>query len=116
MPIGAMATFTLSPSCPPKKAQHLRTELERLKEEWHDNGLPHNDSHDPNNLLSRGQEIAVDVPEDPKVPIKIHLGEISHHHGQTIHGSGPNTTDDRRIAAVIRYCTPQIAQQVADKD
>ena len=78
--------------------------------------LPHIDSDDPDNLLSRGQEVAVDVPDDQKVPIEIHPGEISLHHGLTIHGSGPNTTDDRRIAAVIRYCTPQIAQQVADKD
>ena len=38
------------------------------------------------------------------------------HHGLTIHGSGPNTTDDRRIAAVIRYCTPDISQQVSDRD
>lgn len=78
--------------------------------------LPHRDSDDPDNLLSRGQEVAVDVPDDQKVPIEIHPGEISLHHGLTIHGSGPNTTDDRRIAAVIRYCTPQIAQQVADRD
>jgi len=33
-----------------------------------------------------------------------------------IHGSGPNTSDDRRIAVAIRCCTPQIAQQVAEKD
>ena len=78
--------------------------------------LPHRDSDDPDNLLSRGQEVAVEVRDDQKVPIEIHPGEMSLHHGLTIHGSGPNTTDDRRIAAVIRYCTPQIAQQVADKD
>lgn len=78
--------------------------------------LDHTDTFDDNNLLSRGQEVQVDVDEKDKVPIEIHPGQISLHHGLTIHGSGPNTTDDRRIAAVIRYCTPDIKQQVADED
>ncbi|MEP1933765.1 MAG: phytanoyl-CoA dioxygenase family protein, partial [Roseibium sp.] len=60
--------------------------------------LPHDDTFDKNNLLSRGQEISVDVEEQDKVPIEIQPGQISLHHGLTIHGSGPNTTNDRRIA------------------
>lgn len=78
--------------------------------------LPHVDSADDNNLLSRGQEVQVDVAPEDRTPIVLQPGQISLHHGLTIHGSGPNTTDDRRIAAVIRYVTPQIAQQVAEKD
>ncbi len=78
--------------------------------------LPHQDSDDANNLLSRGQEVQVDVDEDDKVAIELEPGQMSLHHGLTVHGSGPNTSDDRRIGAVIRYCSPQIAQQVADKD
>jgi hypothetical protein len=78
--------------------------------------LEHEDTFDPNNLLSRGQEVKVAVAEKDKHPIEIHPGQISLHHGLTIHGSGPNTTDDRRIAAVIRYCTPDIQQQVAEVD
>ena len=41
---------------------------------------------------------------------------MSLHHGLMIHGSGPNTSDDRRIAMAIRYCSPEIAQQVSDRD
>jgi len=78
--------------------------------------LPHEDTFDEKNLLSRGQEIKVDVAEKDKVPIEIHPGQMSLHHGLTIHGSGPNTTSDRRIAAVIRYCRPDIAQQAAERD
>lgn len=78
--------------------------------------LPHADTYDENNLLSRGQEIRVNIRVADKVPIEIHPGQISLHHGLMIHGSGPNTTGDRRIAAVVRYCTPDVAQQVADKD
>lgn len=78
--------------------------------------LPHEDTFDENNLLSRGQEIRVDVAEADKVAIEIHPGQMSLHHGLTIHGSGPNTSDDRRIALVVRYCTPDVAQEVGDID
>ncbi len=78
--------------------------------------LPHEDTHDPNNLLSRGQEIKVDVAPEDREAIEIHPGQMSLHHGLTIHGSDANTTDDRRIACVVRYCSPEIAQQVADRD
>jgi len=78
--------------------------------------LPHKDSADANNLLSRGQEVQVDVAEADKVAIELQPGQMSLHHGLTVHGSGPNSSDDRRIGAVVRYCAPQIAQQVADKD
>ncbi len=76
--------------------------------------LPHEDTFDENNLLSRGQEVRVDVAPADKVPIEIHPGQMSLHHGLTIHGSGPNTSDDRRIALVVRYCTPEVAQEVGD--
>jgi hypothetical protein len=78
--------------------------------------LPHNDTFADTNLLSRGQEVAVDIAPGDRTPIALEPGQMSLHHGLTIHGSGPNTTDDRRIGAVVRYCTPQIAQQVAEKD
>jgi hypothetical protein len=78
--------------------------------------LPHTDTFDERNLLSRGQEVAVDVADEDKVAIEIHPGQLSLHHGLTIHGSGPNTTNDRRIAAVIRYCTPDISQQSGEVD
>ena len=70
--------------------------------------LPHKDSDDPNNLLSRGQEIQVEVAPEDRTTIEIHPGQMSLHHGLTIHGSGPNASDDRRIAAVIRYVRPDV--------
>ncbi|MFT5639279.1 MAG: phytanoyl-CoA hydroxylase, partial [Paracoccaceae bacterium] len=72
--------------------------------------LPHQDTYAESNLLSRGQEIAVDVADADKVAIELHPGQISLHHGLTIHGSGPNTSADRRIGAAVRYLTPAIAQ------
>ena len=78
--------------------------------------LPHEDTFDANNLLSRGQEIAVEIDEADKTAIELAPGEMSLHHGLTIHGSGPNTSDDRRIGCVIRYIRPDMAQQVGAKD
>ncbi|WP_137701624.1 phytanoyl-CoA dioxygenase family protein [Marimonas lutisalis] len=78
--------------------------------------LPHEDSFDEFNLLSRGQEVAVDVSDAEKTAIELMPGQISLHHGLTIHGSGPNTSDDRRIACVIRYVAPGVLPDGAEKD
>jgi non-heme Fe2+,alpha-ketoglutarate-dependent halogenase len=42
------------------------------------------------------------------VPLK--AGEMSLHHVMLVHGSGPNTTDDRRIGLAIRYIPPHVRQ------
>ncbi|MGV6804183.1 MAG: phytanoyl-CoA dioxygenase family protein [Ruegeria sp.] len=78
--------------------------------------LPHNDTYSETNLLSRGQEIAVEVAEDDKTHIELAPGQMSLHHGLTIHGSGPNRSDDRRIGMAIRYISPNAKQLVADRD
>ncbi len=78
--------------------------------------LQHHDTFDEDNLLSRGQEIRVDVAEEDKVALTLNPGEISLHHGLTIHGSGPNTSDDRRIGVVIRYLSPDIVKSGGERD
>ena len=59
--------------------------------------VPHKDTFDANNLLSRGQEISVDVDDNDGVDIVLQTGQASMHHGHLFHSSGPNTSDDRRI-------------------
>ncbi len=78
--------------------------------------LPHNDTYSETNLLSRGQEVAVDVSDDDKTHIELKPGQMSLHHGLTIHGSGPNASNDRRIGLAIRYLSPGAQQLVADRD
>ena len=78
--------------------------------------LPHHDTFSDSNLLSRGQEIVVEVAEEDKTRIELKPGQMSLHHGLTIHGSGPNKSDDRRIGVAIRYLNPNARQQVADRD
>jgi ectoine hydroxylase-related dioxygenase (phytanoyl-CoA dioxygenase family) len=74
------------------------------------NQLAHRDTFDQNNLLTRGQEIAVDVPAGAGVDVALKAGEMSLHHVLLVHGSGPNTTDDRRIGFAIRYIPPHVRQ------
>jgi ectoine hydroxylase-related dioxygenase (phytanoyl-CoA dioxygenase family) len=74
------------------------------------NQLLHRDTFDRDNLLSRGQEIAVDVPAGAGVDVVLKAGEMSLHHVLLVHGSGPNTTGDRRIGLAIRYIPPHVRQ------
>lgn len=79
------------------------------------NLVPHNDTFDSKNLLTRGQEIAVEVDEKDAVPVILNTGQASLHHGHLFHSSGPNTTDDRRIGAAIRYIKPSMQQVTGDR-
>lgn len=78
--------------------------------------VPHRDTFDENNLLSRGQEIAVEVDEADATDVVLKPGEMSLHHGLTFHASGPNAADDRRIGFAIRYVSPAARQEMADRD
>ena len=73
--------------------------------------LPHTDTLAENNLLSRGQEIDLDISEDDKTHIVLQPGEMSLHHGLCIHGSNANISDERRIGFAIRYINPDARQQ-----
>ena len=73
--------------------------------------VPHTDTFDENNLLSRGQEIAVDVDDTDGVNIVLEPGQASLHHGHLFHASGPNTTGSRRVAAAIRFISTSMRQK-----
>jgi len=79
------------------------------------NIVPHVDTFADNNLLSRGQEIALNVDEDAAVNIILKPGQASLHHGHLFHASGPNTTDDRRIGSAIRYISTSMRQTAGDR-
>jgi ectoine hydroxylase-related dioxygenase (phytanoyl-CoA dioxygenase family) len=72
--------------------------------------LPHEDTFAPDNLLSRGQEIAVDVDESQAVDIVLEAGEMSLHHVLLVHGSEPNNSEFRRIGFAIRYLPTHVKQ------
>src|SRR3546814_9380306 len=70
--------------------------------------LPHSDTFDANNLLTRGQELAVAVDDSSAVDMILQPGEISLHHVRLAHASAPNRSDDRRIGPAIRYVAPPV--------
>jgi non-heme Fe2+,alpha-ketoglutarate-dependent halogenase len=82
----------------------------------HDAQLEHRDTFVPNNLLSRGQEIAVEVDEARGVDILLRAGEMSLHHVRMVHGSPANQSDDRRIGFAIRYIPTYVRQIAGDGD
>jgi ectoine hydroxylase-related dioxygenase (phytanoyl-CoA dioxygenase family) len=77
---------------------------------------PHRDTHAPGNLLSRGQEIAVEVDEAQAVDIVLAPGEMSLHHVLIAHASGPNRSPARRIGIAVRYIPTRLAQTAAPED
>ena len=65
--------------------------------------LGHEETYAKDNLLSRGQELEIDVTQHGTVPMPLKPGQVSFHNVRTAHGSGPNTTDDRRIGLSFHY-------------
>lgn len=76
----------------------------------HNRVVDHRDTHDGDNLLTRGQEIAVEVDESEATEIELQPGQMSLHHGRVFHASHPNTSDDRRIGLAIRYIPTRMKQ------
>jgi non-heme Fe2+,alpha-ketoglutarate-dependent halogenase len=74
--------------------------------------VPHRDTFRPENLLSRGQEVMVEVDDAQAATLELRAGEMSLHHVRLIHGSEPNPSDQRRIGFAIRYL-PTYVRQVA---
>jgi ectoine hydroxylase-related dioxygenase (phytanoyl-CoA dioxygenase family) len=82
----------------------------------HGEQLVHRDTFAPHNLLSRGQEIAVEVDEARGVDVVLRAGEMSLHHVRMVHGSPANRSDDRRIGLAIRYIPTRVRQLAGGED
>lgn len=78
--------------------------------------LPHGDTFAADNMLSRGQEISVEVDEDKAVDLVLQPGEMSLHHVRLIHGSEPNRAGHRRIGFAIRYLPTDVRQVSGIRD
>jgi hypothetical protein len=78
--------------------------------------LPQRETYGADNMLSRGQEIAVAVDETAAVDLVLRPGQFSLHHVGIVHGSGPNQSDGPRIGLAVRYLSPDVFQQGAHRD
>lgn len=82
----------------------------------HKSQVQHADTFHKDNLLTRGQEIAVKVNEADAVYAELKTGQASMHHVLLFHGSAPNQSEDRRIGLAIRYIPTHVKQAVGTRD
>jgi non-heme Fe2+,alpha-ketoglutarate-dependent halogenase len=69
----------------------------------HRRGLAnHFDNPSEENIIRRGQTVSGYGPNDG-VAAPLRAGEMSLHHTHTLHASGPNDSDDRRIGLTLSY-------------
>ena len=73
----------------------------------HNQDYSHLDKKDTNNLLARGQEVQLTEKEKNNLEkIILNPGEFCIFHGNIVHGSNINNSDDYRVLFSIRYLTP----------
>ena len=80
-----------------------------------DNLKDHDQKFNKGNLLTRGQTVN-DVPEHETKALILSAGQMSLHHPKTVHGSGLNKSDDRRIGFVIQSYIGSNVKQVIGKN
>lgn len=78
--------------------------------------MAHEDTFNPDNLLTRGQELKADIDIDSAVDMVLAPGEISLHHIMLAHASEPNRSADRRLGLAIRYIAPHVRQTTGVPD
>lgn len=76
----------------------------------HQTQVKHEDRFDDDNLLSRGQEIAVQVDQSRVVDVELQPGQMSLHHVLLFHGSEPNRANWPRVGFAIRYMPTHVRQ------
>jgi hypothetical protein len=81
------------------------------------NGMvPHHDTWDQDNILTRGQTISQKIMEKDSVQVELKAGEASLHHVDMFHASNPNISTSRRVGVAIRFITPDARQTRIDGD
>lgn len=73
---------------------------------------PHDDTFAEDNILTRGQ-VVKDVDESAAVDLILKPGQMSLHHGEIVHGSQPNLSQQRRVGYALQsYMANDIRQRI----
>jgi ectoine hydroxylase-related dioxygenase (phytanoyl-CoA dioxygenase family) len=72
--------------------------------------IAHRDIFAKHNLLTRSQEVMVQVDRSQRQIITLRPGEMSLHDVRFVHGSPPNRSNDRRIGFAIRYIPTMVSR------
>ena len=70
--------------------------------------IDHNDDADPNNMIPRGQGLAIDVDTQAAVSMPLQPGQMSLHHTKLFHASFNNRRATRRIGFGISYIPAEV--------
>lgn len=82
----------------------------------HKNSIkPHDDTFAEDNILTRGQ-VVKNVDESAAVDLILAPGQMSIHHGEIVHGSQPNLSDERRIGYALQSYMSNDIQQLIGKN
>ncbi|HVL57137.1 MAG TPA: phytanoyl-CoA dioxygenase family protein [Burkholderiaceae bacterium] len=82
----------------------------------HRRQVPHEDRFDDKNLLSRGQEISVQVDQDQAVDVVLAPGQFSLHHVLLFHSSEPNRSALPRVGFAVRYIPTFVHQTAGERE
>ncbi len=82
----------------------------------HHKQVAHEDRFDDNNMLTRGQELAVRVDPGTVVNVELAPGQMSLHHVLLFHGSEINRANHPRIGFAIRYIPTHLRQLAPIRD
>ncbi|APE44424.1 hypothetical protein BOO69_14150 [Sulfitobacter alexandrii] len=77
----------------------------------HARQLRHLDTGDAKNMLGAREAVDAQLDLSQAVWMTLKAGQMSLHHPQVLHGSGPNTSDDRRLGFAIRYTSARVRQE-----
>ena len=78
--------------------------------------LAHDETYNADNMLTRGQELKIDVGEREVASMALDAGQMSMHNVRLAHGSGPNTTGERRIGLSLQYVPTRTRQTLVEWD
>ena len=90
--------------------------MKMIRGSHHLDQLPHSDTFEDGNLLTRGQRVDHEVAEEDVAWIELEPGEVSLHHVRIIHGSEANKGADRRLGLAIRFVPTDVRQVNGVKD
>lgn len=82
---------------------------------WRLGQLDHEVTYDPVSMLRRGQRVTDEIDENKVVDIVLKPGQASFHGHLTLHQSGPNQSDRRRLGVGLNYVSSAVSPTEGQK-
>ncbi len=83
--------------------------MRMLPGSWQLGQLEHETTYDPESMLRRGQKVLCHVDESRVIESSLRPGEASFHGPFTLHGSGPNNSDQWRLGIGLNFVSATVS-------